>query len=317
METPVEAGQHLNKLHEAVWQLAAISLAFRDPGTMDPDLRNAADHVVAAAGLGSSDERALRLCPGLAQLIELLGGDPTKLASQSAAPILQAAALLSGATEWMRQDDEALLAQGRASAQGAGPFKMFAVPMMEGLGELLAEPSPIMLDVGVGVGAMAVAWCQTFPGLHIVGVDVFPRALELASRIVAEADLADRIELRDQDVIDLDDRDIYCYAWLPAPFLPPNALEAGVPRILAALVPGGWVGLGHGKFGADPLSDAITRLQTVAFGGTALDNEHAELLLRRAGFESVTTLPTPQGAPGITVGRRPAGPPARHRSESN
>jgi hypothetical protein len=306
METPEEAGAHLNKLHEAVWQLAAISLAFRDTGTTGRDLRDAAGQVVASAGLGSSDDRGLQVGSGLGQLIELLGGDPTKLASQAAAPILQAAALLSGATDWTRQDDEALLAQGRASAQGAGPFRMFAVPMMEGLSELLAGPSPVMLDVGVGVGAMAVAWCETFPGVHVVGVDVFPRALELASRLVAEADLTDRIELRNQDVVDLDDRDIYCYAWIPAPFIPPNALGASMPRMLAAIVPGGWVGLGHGKFGADPISDAITRLQTVAFGGTPLDDDQAQLLLRRAGFESVVTLPTPPGAPGISVGRRPA-----------
>jgi hypothetical protein len=305
MKTPEEVGAHLNKLHEAVWQLAAISLALRDPGATDSKLRTAADQVVAAAGMGSTDARALRLGPGLEQLIELLGGDKTKLASQMAAPIVQAAAVLSGATNWTRQDDEALLAQGRASAQGAGPFKMFAVPMMEGLGELLAGPSPVMLDVGVGVGAMAVAWCETFPGLHIVGIDVFPRALELASRLVSDAELTDRIELRNQDVIDLDDHDAYCFAWLPAPFIPPNTLEASMPRLVAALVPGGWVGLGHGKFGADPLSDAITRLQTVAFGGTPVDNDQAQLLLGRAGFESVVTLPTPQGAPGVTVGRRP------------
>jgi hypothetical protein len=306
METTQEAGAHLNKLHEAVWQLAAITLALRDPASTGPDLRYAAGQVVAAAGLGSTDERALRLGPGLAQLIDLQGGDQTKLASQTAAPILQAAALLSGATDWTHQNDEALLAQGRASAQLAGPFKMFLVPMMEGLGELLAAPSPVMLDVGVGVGAMAIALCQTFPGLHIVGVDVLPRALVLASRLVAEADLADRIELRTQDVVDLDDRDTYCFAWLPAPFIFRNTLEASVPRIFAALVPGGWIGLGHGKFGADPLSDAITRLQTVAFGGTPLDNDQAQLLLGRAGFESVVSFPTPQGPPGITVGRRPA-----------
>jgi hypothetical protein len=305
METAEEAGAHLNKLHEAVWQLAAASLALCNPGSTDQALRYAAGQVVAAAGLGSIDERGLRLGPGLAQLIDLLGGDQTNLASQTAAPILQAAALLSGAADWTRQDDDALLAQGRASAQGAGPFKMFAVPMMEGLGELLAGPSPVMLDVGVGVGAMAVACCEAFPGLHIVGVDVFPRALELASRLISQADLADRIELRNQDVIDLDDPDTYCLAWLPAPFIPSDTLEASASRIFAALVPGGWIALGHGKFGANALSDAITRLQTVAFGGTPLDNDHAQLLLGRGGFESVVTLPTPQGAPGIAVGRRP------------
>jgi hypothetical protein len=306
VEIPEEAGVRLITLHEAVWQLAAISLALREQSITDPDLRDAAGQVVAAAGLGSTQDGALRLGPGLTQLIELQGGDQTRLASQTTAPILQAAALLSGAKDWTRQDDEALLAQGRASAQGAGPFKMFAVPMMEGLGELLAAPSPVMLDVGVGVGAMAIAWCQTFPGLHIVGVDVFPHALELASRLVSEAGLTDRIVLRNQDVIELDDRDAYCVAWLPAPFIPSNILDASVPRIMAALVPGGWIVLGHGKFGGDSLSDAITRLQTVAFGGTPLDNDQAQRLLGRSGFESVLTLPTPQGAPGITVGRRPS-----------
>jgi hypothetical protein len=306
METADEVGAHLNKLHESVWQLAAIILALRDPVTTGPELRLAAGRVLANAGVGSTDESALQLGPGLTQLIELLGGDQEKFASQTSAPILQAAALLSGATDWTRQDDEALLAQGRASAQGAGPFKMFAVPMMEGLAELLAGPSPVMLDVGVGVGAMAVAWCQTFPGLHIVGIDVFPRALELARRVVGAAQLADRIELRNQDVIDLADRETYCWAWLPAPFIPPSTLASGIPRVIDALVPGGWVGVGHGKFGPNPLSDAITRFQTVVFGGTPLDNDGAELLLSRAGLESVVTLPTPQGAPGITVGRRPA-----------
>ena len=307
METPGEAAAHLNKLHQAVWQVAAVTLALRDPDTVDVDLRYAADQVVAEAGLGSAEGDDLRLGPGLAQLIELQGGDQTRLASQLATSILQAAALLSGATAWTRQGDEALLAQGRASAQGAQPFKMFMVPMMAGLGELLAGPSPVMLDVGVGVGAMAVAWCQAFPELHIVGIDVFSRALELATRVVADAGLTDRIELRNQDVVVLDDRDTYCLVWLPAPFIPPDILESSLPRVATALVPGGWLILGHGKYGADALSDSLQRFQTVAFGGTPLDNDAAELLLDRAGLESVATLPTPDGAPGITVGRRPPG----------
>jgi hypothetical protein len=304
METVEEVGAHLNKLHQAVWQLAAISLALRDPPSVDPDLRSSAYQVVADAGLGSTDEGALLLGRGLAQLIEMQGGDQTRFASQLSTPILQAAALLSGATDWTRQGDEALLAQGRASAQGAGPFKMFMVPMMPGLGELLAETSPVMLDVGVGVAAMAVAWCQTFPELHIVGIDVFPRALELARRVVADAGMADRIELRHQDVVDLDDRDIYCLAWVPAPFIPPDTLAASLSCVATALVPGGWVILGHGKYGTNPLSDAIQRFQTITFGGTPLDDDEAEQLLGHAGFESVATLPTPQGVPGLSVGRR-------------
>jgi hypothetical protein len=165
-----------------------------------------------------------------------------------------------------------------------------------------------MLDVGVGVAAMAVAYCEVFPGLRVVGLDVFPRALELAERTVEQAGMNSRIELRQQDVASIEDREVFCLGWLPAPFVPRNAIDAGLPRMVRALVPGGWLMVGHGKLAGEGLSQAITRLQTVAFGGTALDDGQAQQLLRIVGLERVTTLPTPEGAPAITIGRRSSDP---------
>jgi hypothetical protein len=72
-------------------------------------------------------------------------------------------------------------------------------------------------------------------------------------------------------------------------------------------VPGGWLVMGHGKFGGDPVENAVGRFKTVAYGGTALDDEQAAALLSDAGFDDVRSLPTPPGAPALTVGRRPAG----------
>ncbi len=239
-------------------------------------------------------------------MAELTGGDWSGLAAQAATGILQAASLLAGTDAWTGQTDEAILAQGRTSAQGAPMTKSFAMPMMPGLEDLLAGPSPVMLDVGVGVAAMAVAYCETFPGLRVVGLDVFPRALDLARRTVDEAGMRERIELRHQDVGTLEDQNVFALAWLPAPFLPETAIQAGLPRIVRALVPGGWVMVGHGKFSEGGLSATLTRFQTVAFGGTALDDEEAEAMLRTAGLVDVRTLPTPEGVPSITVGRRTA-----------
>ena len=63
--------------------------------------------------------------------------------------------------------------------------------------------------------------------------------------------------------------------------------------------------VGHGKFHDDALKNAVNRLKTSAYGGTPLDDADAQALLRGARLELVWTLPTPEGDPALTVGRRP------------
>lgn len=76
-------------------------------------------------------------------------------------------------------------------------------------------------------------------------------------------------------------------------------------RVARAMRPGGWMVLGHGKFSGDAVADSLTRLKTTAYGGTPLDDAAAQELARDAGFVDVSTMPTPPGAPAITVGRSP------------
>src|SRR5713101_6883963 len=125
MDSGEKVRAHLNALHEAVWELAAIALALRDPATTDREQRRAAEQVLVEAGL--MVESASGTCPA-GGVTEAAGGDASRLAAQAATGILQSAALLSGASTWTGQDDEAILAQGRASAQGAQAFKAFALP---------------------------------------------------------------------------------------------------------------------------------------------------------------------------------------------
>lgn len=66
--------------------------------------------------------------------------------------------------------------------------------------------------------------------------------------------------------------------------------------------------LGHGKYGGTDLSDGVGRFKTIAYGGTALDEAQAQEMLGSAGFVEVTTIPTPHGAPAITLGRKPLTP---------
>jgi hypothetical protein len=284
------ARQIMDSGDRAAWSTAALVLALSDRGPTDQ--RQAAVTLLRALGLDVEE--------GLVEL------DRRGAAAQAAAPLLQTAALLGGDGQlWAGQSDEALLAQGRASAQGAAFFLKFALPMLSGLAEALARPGARMLDVGTGVAALAVAYAELFPALTVVGFDVLPRVLALAGGTVAASSVADRVILREQDVSAMDEQQAYALAWLPAPFLPEAALRAGAPRVAEALVPGGWVMVGHGKFTNEPVQDALTRFKTVAYGGTALDNDQAQSLLRDAGLSDVTTMPTPDGAPALTVGRKP------------
>jgi protein-L-isoaspartate O-methyltransferase len=281
---------------QAAWSLAALALATRDDSP--PELRTAAGELLTVAGLTGAPGEPLR---GLGT------STPGQIASQAAAPLHQASALVSGrGISWNAQSDEALLAQGNASAQGARPFAQFMLPMMGDLAGRLAAPGARMLDIGTGVGALAVSFAEAFPQLHVLGIDVLDRALALARQTIAASGAAARVTVCNMDVADFADDTGFDVAWLPAPFIPQPALSAGLPQVTAALRPGGWLMVGHGKFGGTAIEDALTRLKTIAYGGTPLDEAAACRLLRDAGLTSVRPVPTPRGVPAITIGQKPA-----------
>ena len=281
---------------QAAWSLAALALVAAGNGP--PDITAAAQQLLSVSGLTAA--------PGQ----PVPGGDTAtarQTASQAAAPLYQAAALASGrAISWSDQSDQALLAQGRASAIGARVFGQLMLPAMGDLRDRLAAPGARMLDVGTGVGALAVAFAQVFPRLEVLGIDVLDRPLDLARQNIAASDVAARVTVRKQDVAGFTDDTGFELAYLPAPFVPPPALEAGLPRVAAALRPHGWMFIAHGKFGGTPAEDALTRLKTLVYGGTPLGEAEASDLLRGAGLTSVRPVPTPEGAPGITIGQKPA-----------
>ncbi len=281
---------------QAAWSLAALALVAAGDGP--PDITAAAQQLLSVCGITAA--------PGQ----PVPGGDTTtaqQIASQAAAPLHQAAALASGrVVSWGAQSDQALLAQGQASAIGAQFYAEVLLPAMGDLANRLAAPGARMLDVGTGVAALAVAFAQVFPQLEVVGIDVLDRALDLARQNVAASDVAARVAVRKQDVAGFTDDVGFDLAFLPAPFVPRPALQAGLPRVVAALRPGGWLFVVHGKFGGTPAEDALTRLKTLVYGGTPLDEAEASDQLRNAGLTSVRPVPTPEGAPGITIGQKPA-----------
>jgi hypothetical protein len=87
--------------------------------------------------------------------------------------------------------------------------------------------------------------------------------------------------------------------------VPSGARTAGRRvRVVDALLPGGWLMLGHGKYAGTPAEDAVLRFKTIAYDGTTLDDDQAQELLRNAKLGNVMRAPTPPGSPAITLGRK-------------
>ncbi|MGH3787968.1 MAG: SAM-dependent methyltransferase [Pseudonocardiaceae bacterium] len=207
---------------------------------------------------------------------------------------------------WRYADPALLQAWGVRSTEPVGVWAERLFPALEGLPEALAAPTARFLDVGTGVGRLAIAMCHQFPTLRVVGLDPYETALELARLNVAEAGLASRIELRPQPVQGLADEGCYDLAWVPVMFLPADVAARGLRRVRAALRPGGWAVLGSLAAEGGGLQPAVQRLMSLLFGSGRLLPDHAAQMLRAARYESIRILPVTPGVPiRMIIARRP------------
>lgn len=282
----------LRDWHEAAWSLAAVAIALDDGAR--PAVREAAEGVMSALGMP----------PGPARLDLLAGARPDQVVAQASAPLLHTSALLRRPdAPWVDLPDDALLTQGRDTSRQLKTFQDEVLPQLPGLGERLRSPGAAMLDVGTGVGALAIAFAEAYPHLQVVGIDSVPRMLRLADEQRQASPARDRVELRETDVADVDDHEVYDLAWLPAPFLPPGPLAAAIHKTAKALKPGAWSILAHLKLDGSPLSNALATLQLEVFGGTFVEADEARALMAQAGLVNLHILPTEAGSPGLVAGQ--------------
>lgn len=204
---------------------------------------------------------------------------------------------------WVYDDPTILQSQGQASGM-VPPLVAQSFEHLDGLAERLAGGGAI-LDVGCGVGALAISASRLWPAAMVVGVDPWKPSLALAHGNVERAGLGDRIELRQQPVQDLPDRDRFDLVWLPGPFLPEAALGDAIAVSRRAATVGGWVVLGLYAGPDDTLANELMNLRILRSGGHVLAPDDAAAALTAGGWKDVTVLPRPWHAPMLFVaGRR-------------
>ena len=212
-----------------------------------------------------------------------------------------------GRSRWDHADPRILLAQGQFSALLAPVLFEFVVPALgDDLQARLEQPCASFLDVGTGVGALAIAMCQMWPQLRVVGIDPWKPALELAREQVAAAGLGARVDLRHTGVEALEDLDQHDLAWVPTFFISDTVVQRAIERVHAALRPGGYAILGLYVRPDDPVRSALADLRTVRQGGALCTQHELGTLLEDVGFEDVDVVFDPAWRSPVTfvAGRR-------------
>jgi release factor glutamine methyltransferase len=172
--------------------------------------------------------------------------------------------------------------------------------------ELLAQRAePLVLDVGVGSGAIALALADEHPGARVHGVDVSEAALALAGENARRAGLADRVAFELGDAA----------AGLPPgpfdlvvsnpPYVEPDEIEGLEPEVRdweprAALV------------GPDTTEAVVSRAwHCLRPGGFLVLETHASAardvaeLVRARGYDASRITPDLAGRERVVEGRRP------------
>jgi precorrin-6B methylase 2 len=202
---------------------------------------------------------------------------------------------------WSHIDPAILQGQGLGSRRFVGAINAAAAQRAD-LQRMLAEPGAF-LDVGTGVGWLAIEAARAWPALRCVGIDVWEPALRLARANLAGAGMEDRVELRMQAVENLDESEAYSLAWLP-PFIPVSVMPAAIKTIRRALVPGGWLVVSILGAMPDAVSQALAALKLARIGTYSWTASEVEARLRQFSFEQVETWShTPTTV--IILGRKP------------
>jgi len=276
-----------NRLVTNAEALAALvaSLKLNASGRQgDPKVREQLDRVVDVIG-------ARELCADLGERERTIAIGHAITMLRQAGDLIEHPARAGG---WGYLDSAILQGQGNSSGMVA--------QLIAGAG--LGKRDARILDIGTGVGALAVAFCRTFPASTVVGIDPWSPSLALARENVTAADLDSRITLLEARIEDFKGEG-FDLVWMPVIFLPEQILGRAVARAVAAMRPGAEIVLGRYTGSDDPLETALGDLRTIRSGGTLLGPEDTQSLLEGANLIDVREVERTWPAPiGLTVGHR-------------
>ena len=282
----------IGSLAQSTHALAAIGavLRLRHEGIEPPtEVRLLLEEAIAQMGLPSPDELDAGEIERLVTAVDFHLRHAGELFGQPARP-----------PGWDHADPNLLEAQG-AMSRAVVHMIAAAAATRPALAATLDRPGKF-LDVGMGVGRLAIEAARTWPKLQVVGIDIWEPALAAARRNVAAAGLEARVEVRVQNLLTLSDHGVFALIWLPLTFLDTAALATALPRVREALAPEAWVVCGMNAQPADPVARTLAALRTLRGGGQERTAEEVATLLVAAGYAGVEVVSS--GPLDLVLGQR-------------
>jgi precorrin-6B methylase 2 len=213
-------------------------------------------------------------------------GDPAELLRIVEMALVESSDLFNNAGQpsgWNVTDTTKLEAMGRASSSAFDRILAFA----ETRPALAGCLSGWFLDVGTGVGGIALRAAETCPDLQVEAIDIWAPALRIAEQRIAVSPHAGRIQLRHLDVAHLDTEPRFTVAWLPSMFLSRATVQNAIARIASASRSGAWLVASLYTVPVEPFTATMSRLRTLRGGGEIMDPAELTDLLGLHGYVDV------------------------------
>jgi methylase of polypeptide subunit release factors len=165
------------------------------------------------------------------------------------------------------------------------------------------------LDVGTGVGAIALEAAARNPTLRVVGLDIWDPAIAIARANVAASAVHERIEIRKQSIAELAEAATYTLAFLAAPFMGKALIEVALDRLAVAVAPEGYLVVSIYIPPADKVLGPLIELRRVRNGGHPWTIEDMGAAMTSRGFVDLEIQTGPSGRgfmPTLLFARRSA-----------
>jgi SAM-dependent methyltransferase len=170
------------------------------------------------------------------------------------------------------------------------------------------------LELGCGAASGMLTMLPLFPHMTAVGVDLNAAVLDEARRRAVEVGVADRVELRRQDALEVREEASYDLVFWSAHFFPVETWAATLAVAYRALTPGGYLFLSYpgdppeaGEALRQPAgrTDALSRLLFSGWGLPVTGTAALTATLEEAGFTIVRVVPNATDPlAGVLLARR-------------